>query len=109
MLIFNFIAMQNEYKVIRLEWQAIHVHYSHMLSEVSADKVIPHMVERRLLSPAQAKKVSELSKQRKFSAILELLRERKVVGRLPTLCAALRSADLPHIAQRLFHSEYLIC
>ena len=72
-------------------------------------KVIPHMVERRLLSPAQAKKVSELSKQRKLSAILELLQERKVVGRLPTLCAALRSAGLPHIAQRLFHSEYLIC
>ena len=99
--------MQNEYKVIRLEWQAIHVHYSYMLEEMPAGKVVPHLVERRLLSPTRAKEVKDLSSRlEKVSALLQALRVNSVVGILPTFCAALISAGLSHIAVRLSNSKW---
>ena len=99
--------MQNEYKVIRLEQQAIHVNYSYMLAEMPAVKVVPHMVERRLLSPTQASKVKGLgSRLEKMSALLQALRGNMVVGKLPTFCAALTSAELSHIAEKLTYSTW---
>ena len=79
-----FIAMQNEHKVIRLEWQASHVHYSYMLDEMSPDTVVPYLVERRLLSPEQAKEVNEISSRLgKVTTILQALQGKIIVGRLP--------------------------
>ena len=99
--------MQNEFKVIRLEWQAIHVNYSYMLEEMPVDSIVPHLVERRLLSPTQAKSVNDLgSRLEKVSALLQALRGNNVVGRLPTFCAALISAGLSHIAERLSKSKW---
>ena len=101
----SFLAMQNEYKVIRLELQAIHVHYSYILAEMSADKAVPHLVERRLLSPAQANEVNEQSSPPvKASAILQALKRNMVVGTLPTFCAVLVSIGLSDMAESLASS-----
>ena len=101
-----YIAMQSEYKVIRLEQQVIHSHYSYILAEMPTDKIVPHMVERRLLSPTQAKGVHGLGSQlEKVSAVLRALRGNMIVGVLPTFCAALISAGLSHIAERLTYSK----
>ena len=102
------IAMQNEHEVIRLEWQAIHVHYSYMLDEMSPDAVVPYLVERRLLSPEQAQEVNEISSRLgKVTTILQALQGKIIVGLLPTFCAALISAGLSQIAERLTESEYM--
>ena len=106
--IFPYIAMQNEYKVIRLERHTIDVHYSYMLSEISPDVLLPYLVDRRLLSSTEAANVNEMSSQsKKVLAILEALRKRIIVGTLPTFCAALKSAQQPDIAERLSNSEYI--
>ena len=102
------IAMQNEYKVIRLEQHTIDVHYSSMLSEISPDVLLPYLVDRRLLSSTEAANVNEMSSQsKKILAILEALNERNIVGVLPTFCASLKSAQQPDIAERLSNSEYI--
>ena len=98
--------MQNEYKVIRLEEGAINIHCSYLMDEMSPDAVVPYLVERRLLSPEKAAEVEEMSsKTKKVFAILEAVKEKVVVGRLSTFCAALISAEHPHIADRLTDSE----
>ena len=104
--IYHFLAMQGEHKVIRLEWHAIAVHASYMMDEMSPDAVVPHLVERRLLSPAEAEEVYEMSDQmKKVSAILTALRGKVIVGRLGTFCAALISAKQSHITKQLTNSE----
>ena len=105
--------MQNEHKVVRLEWQAIHVNYSYLQDEMAPAQLVPHLVERRLLTPEKAKEVKEKgSRLQKVSTILQALMENLhadlVVGTLPTFCAALISAGQPHIAERLADSEYCI-
>ena len=98
--------MQNEYKVIRLEGDAISIHCSYLIDEMSPDAVVPYLVERRLLSLEKAAEVVEMSSNtKKLSAILEAVKEKVVVGRLSTFCAALISAGQPHIADRLTDSE----
>ena len=98
--------MQNEYKVIRLEEDAINIHCSYLIDEMSPDAVVPYLVERRLLSPEKAAEVVEMSsKTKKVFAILEAVKEKAVVGRLSTFCAALISAGQQHIADRLTDSE----
>ena len=104
-----FIAMQNEHRVIRLEWQAIHVHYSYMLDEMSPDAVVPYLVEWRLLSPEQAKEVNESSSRLgKVTAILQALQGKIIVGKLPTFYAALISSGLSQLAERLTESECMV-
>ena len=101
--------MQNEHKVMRLQLQAIDSHYSHLLEEMSAEEVVPHLVQRRLLTETQAAAVwEESSPPDRVVAVVEAVRddENDVVGRLPTFCAALVSAGLPHVAERLLNSEY---
>ena len=108
LFISSHIAMQNEYKVIRLERHTIDVHYCSMLSEISPDVLLPYLVDRRLLSSTEAANVNEMSSQsKKILAILEALRKRNIVGALPTFCAALKSAQQPDIAERLSNSEYI--
>ena len=98
--------MQKEYKVIRLELQAIHVHYSYLMDEMAPDQLVPHMVQRKLISLEKANSVMKMSSQLlKCSAILEALKDNNIVGRLPTFCVALNSAGLPHIAVKLTDSE----
>ena len=100
--------MQSEHKIIRLEGQAIHVHFSYMLDEMTPDQLVPHLVERKLLSQDKANKVKEMSSRvEKVSAIIQEIKNHLVVGRLPTFCAALVSAELPCIAKNLEESEYL--
>ena len=98
--------MQNEYKVIRLEGGAINIHCSYLMDEMSPDAVVPYLVERRLLSPEKAVEVVEMSsKTKKMVSILKAVKEKSVVGRLSTFCAALISAGQPHIADQLTDSE----
>ena len=100
--------MQGEHKVIRLEWRAIAVHASYMMDEMSPDAVVPHLVERRLLSPAEAEEVYEMSDQmNKVSKILKALGGKVIIGRLGSFCAALVSAGQPYIAKQLSNSEFM--
>ena len=106
--IYTSLAMQGEHKVIRLERQAIHIHFSYMLDEIAPDQLLPHLVERKLLSRDKANEVMEISSQiEKVSAIIRETRANAVVGTLPTFCGALVSAELPHTAKKLTDSEYL--
>ena len=98
--------MQNEYKVIRLEEDAISIHCSYLMDEMSPEVVMPYLVERRLLSSKKAAEVEAMSsKTKKVFAILKALNQISAVGRLSTICAALISAGQPHIADRLTDSE----
>ena len=101
--------MQLEYKVIRLQYQAIDVNYSYLLEEMSPDEVVPYLVQRRLLSQTQAAEVWEKSSQLdKVHKIVDVLRKIKneVVGMFPTFCAALTNAQQLHISERLLSSEF---
>ena len=100
--------MQSEHKIIRLEGQAIHVHFSYMMDEIALDQLLPQLVERKLLSQDKANRVKEMSSRvEKVSVILKVIKSNQIVGTLPTFCAALISADLPCIAKKLEESEYL--
>ena len=101
--------MELEYKVIRLQRQAIDVNYSYLLEEMSPDEVVPYLVQRRLLTQTQAAEVWEKSSQLdKLHKIVDVLREKQneVVGMFPTFCAALTNAQQLHIADRLLNSEF---
>ena len=101
--------MQNEFKVVRLQIQAIEAHISYLMEEMSVDEVVPHLVQMRLLSEAQATAVWEMSsRQGKVSAVINAVNEgvNDAVGMLSTLSAALVSAEQAHIAERLLNSEY---
>ena len=102
--------MQNEFKVIRLQLQAIRAHISYLMEEMSPDEVVPHLVQRRLLSNTQAAAFREMSSQQeKVATVVDAVTESEndlVVGRLPTLCSALVVAGQAHIAETLFNSEY---
>ena len=105
-MIMSLSAMQNECKVIRLEGRAIKVHLSYIMAEMSPDAVLPHLVDRRLLSSAEAAEVVEKnSKREKSLAILKRLDKINIVGVLPTFCAALRSAQQAHVADTLSKSK----
>lgn len=107
-LYLSHVAMQNEYKGIRLEWHAIAVHTSYMMDEMSPDAIVPHLVERRLLSPAKAEEVYETSSQiKKVSTIIKSLQGDLRVGMLATFCAALVCAGQPHAAKKISNSEYM--
>ena len=98
--------MQNECKVIRLEAHAIDVYRSYMIAEMSPDAVLPHLVDRRLLSSSEAAEVVEKSsKPEKSLAIIKKIKKIKFVGVLPTFCAALRSAQQTAIADTLSKSK----
>ncbi|CAI8056269.1 hypothetical protein GBAR_LOCUS30657, partial [Geodia barretti] len=97
-------AMQLEWKVIRLGLQAIDTNYSYLLEEMSPDEVVPHLVQRRLLTQPQAEEVWAKSSQlEKVHIIVEALREadNRVVGRFPTFCMALANAGQLHVSERL--------
>ena len=92
--------MQNEHKVTRLQWQAIHVNYSYLLDEMAPDELVPHLVARRLLTPENAKEVTgESTRLQKITTILEALPT--VVGILPTFCAALLDTGQPNVVEQL--------
>ena len=107
--IYTALAMQGEHKVIRLERQAIHSHFSYMLDEIAPDQLLPHLVERKLLSGDKANEVMKMSSQiEKVSTIIrQMVMWNAIVGILPTFCAALVDSELPHIAKKLTDSEYL--
>ena len=102
-------AMQREHKVMRLEWEAIHVNYSYLLDQMAPDEVLPHLAARRLLTPEKVKEVQEKTNRlQKTITILEALRGQLVVGLLPTFCAALSgTAGQEHIAEKLTHCEFI--
>ena len=103
--------MQNKFKVIRLQLQAIEAHISYLMEEMSVDEVVPHLVQMRLLSEAQGTDLWEMSSQQdKVAAVVDAVSAiiSNVVGRLPTLCASLVCGGQAHIAERLLNSEYTI-
>ena len=102
-------AMQREHKVMRLEWEAIHVNYSYLLDQMAPDEVLPHLAARRLLTAEKVKEVQEKTSQhQKTITILETLHGQFEVGLLPTFCAALSgTAGQEHIAEKLTHCEFI--
>ncbi|CAI8058513.1 Ankyrin repeat domain-containing protein 50 [Geodia barretti] len=103
-------AMQLEWKVIRLGLQAIDTNYSYLLEEMSPDEVVPHLVQRRLLTQPQGEEVWAKSSQlEKVHIIVEALRDADniVVGMFPTFCMALANAGQLHVSERLRNSEFL--
>ena len=103
-------AMHREYKVIRLEWEAIHVNYNYLLKHLAPDELLPQLAARRLLTPEKMKQVKNMSSRHKqITTILNALFGLRVVGRLPTLCAALSSIpSQEHITERLRQCENCI-
>ncbi|CAI8034652.1 hypothetical protein GBAR_LOCUS19486 [Geodia barretti] len=84
--------------------------YSYLLEEMSPDEVVPHLVQRRLLTQPQGEEVWAKSSQlEKVHIIVEALREAKnrVVGMFPTFCMALANAGQLHVSERLRNSEFL--
>ena len=103
-------AMQNEHKVKRLQYQVITSHISYLVEELSTDEIVPRLIQRRLLTEAEGGKVLGMSSQlEKVYRLVDELRSVRndLVGRLPTLCAALLCARQPHVAERLHNSEFL--
>ena len=101
--------MQLEYKVRRLQLQALDANYSYLLEEMSPDEVVPYLVQWRLLTQTQAAEVwQKTSRLDKVHKIVDVLREKQnnVVGMLPTFCAALTNAQQLRIAERLLSSEF---
>ena len=100
-------AMQNEHKVMRLQLQAIFSHISYLVEELSTDDIVPHLIQRRLLTEAEGEEVWGMSSQ--LEKVYKIVKElgSDLVGRLPTLCAALFSVGQPHAAKRLHNSEFL--
>ncbi|CAI8042313.1 Ankyrin repeat domain-containing protein 50 [Geodia barretti] len=96
-------AMQLEYKVIRLGLQAIAINYGCLLEEMSPDEVVPHLVQRRLLTQPQGEEVwAKSSRLEKVHIIVEALREADdIVGMFPTFCMALANAGQLHVSERL--------
>ena len=98
--------MQNERKVMRLERQALYTNISYLKESLSLEKIVPHTVERKLLSETQAADLWKKSSQREIlSEILLGITAVGGVGTLSTFCAALVSAGYPHVADALQKSE----
>ena len=103
-------AMQYEDKVKWLQYQAIFSNISYLVEELSTDEIVPHLIQRRLLTEAEGGEVLGMSSQlEKVYRIIQELRSLRnyLVGTLPTLCAVLLSARQPHVAERLHNSEFL--
>ena len=93
-------------KVIRLQFQAIATHLSYLMKEMSPDKLLPHLVQHKLLTKKESEEVLKLYMEpMRVYKIINTIRSKEVVGRLPTFCAALVSAGQPHIAETLYESE----
>ena len=110
--IFAFLtAMQNEYKVMRLQFQAIFSHISYLVEELQVDEVVPHLVQRRLLTEAEGKEVvvinSQLERVYKIMGLLEEY-DSVTVGIMPTFYGSLVGAGLLHVAKMLNNSEYYL-
>ena len=98
--------MQNERKVRRLELQALYTNISYLKESLLLEKIVPHTVERKLLSVIQAADLWRKHSQREI--LSEMLLEITAVGgvgTLSTFCAALVSAGYPHVADALQKSE----
>ena len=100
--------MQLEYKVIRLQLQALDVNVSYLLEEMSPDEAVPHLVQQRVLTEKEAAGVWEKSTQlEKVRRIVDVLRDHNniVVGRFLTFCVALTNAGQFHVSETLCKSE----
>ena len=102
--------MHREYKVIRLEWEAIEANYSYLLEHLAPDELLPQLAARRLLTPEKMQQVKNMSsRQKQIATILNVLRGFMVVGMLPTFCAALSSIpSQEHITEQLRQCENFI-
>ena len=69
---------------------------------MAPDEILPHLVAQRLLTPEEAKKVTEMSdRQQRTITILEALLKLGRVGMLPIFCAALRDTGRSNVAEKL--------
>ena len=100
-----FTAMQNERKVSRLEHQALYTNIGYLMESLSVEKIVPHTVERKLLSVTQAADLWRKSSQQEILSEILLLITVGGVGTLSTFCAALVSAGYPYVADALQKSE----
>ena len=100
-----FTAMQNEQKVRRLERQTLYTNIGYLMESLLLEKIVPHTVERKLLSVTQAADLWRKSSQREILSEFFPLIAGGDVGTLSTFCAALVSAGYPHVADALCKSE----
>ena len=78
------------------------MNYSYLLDEVAPDELLPHLVAQRLLTPEEAKKVTERSdRQQRTITILEALLKLSWVGMLPTFCATLCDTGQSNVAEKI--------
>ena len=96
-------AMQNEHKVVRLEHVTMLVLVSYLMDSMSPEKVVPHLVKRRLLTHDAAVEVLRMHVQ--VPGIVDRIEKHMKVGMLSTLCAALFSAGQSNVAERLLNSK----
>ena len=97
--------MQNEHKVVRLEHVTMQVLFSYLMDSMSPEKVVPHLVKRRLLTQDAAVEVLRMHIQ--VPGIVDRIGKHMKVGMLSTLCAALFSAGQSNVAERLLNSKYI--
>ena len=95
-------AIQNRYKVARLQRQVIHLNYSYLLDGMAPDELVPLLVVQKLLTPEKAKEVKGKSdRQQRTIAILQTLLKGGVMGMLPTFCVALLITGQSDIAEKI--------
>ena len=77
---------------------------------MAPDEVLPHLAARRLLTREKVGEVEKkINRLQKITTILEAIHDQRIVGRLPTFCAALAStAGQEHAAETLTHCECVI-
>ena len=86
----HYLAMHTEHKVVRLEREILHVNYTYLLDQMVPEMVVTQLVARRLLTNEKVKEVMDKSDwNQRLTTILDAVLAHRVVGTLPTLCAAL--------------------
>lgn len=105
----HYLAMHPEHKVVRLEREVLQVNYTYLLDQMVPEMVVPQLVARRLLTLEKVKEVMEKSDwNQKLTTILDAVLAQRVVGTLPTLCAALRDTlGQEKCAKKLDTCEYV--
>ena len=86
----HYLAMHTEHKVVRLEREVLHVNYTYLLDQMRPEMVVTQLVARRLLTNEKVKEAMDKSDwNQRLTTILDAVLAHRVVGTLPTLCAAL--------------------
>lgn len=102
--------MHSEHKVVRLEREVLHVNYTYLLDQMVPEMVVTQLVTRRLLTLEKMKEVMDKSDwNQRLTTILDAVLTHRVVGTLPTLCAALRETLGHEQCGKKLHACECVC